>query len=86
MGLEGAVEGLQGLGGGEPVEGLEGEGVSGRCVVVVRLVGWWMGVGGYEFLLVSLCMNVFMVLSPGAVEYRCGCLVACHRCTIVRYK
>lgn len=29
MGLEGAVEGLEGLGGGEPVEGLEeGGGVS----------------------------------------------------------
>ena len=40
MGLEGAVEGLEDVGGGEPVEGLEG----GEVVLVVGcgsgFVGW----------------------------------------------
>lgn len=40
MGLEGAVEGLEGFGGGEPVEGLEeGGGVSGWLWLII-IIAW----------------------------------------------
>lgn len=72
MGLEGAVEGLQYLRGGEPVEGLfESGGLVGVVVVVscLGVVGLWRGCGfmtfvKLEFLLVSLRVYVLCFSAP----------------------